>query len=326
RVADIIDPSKIDYLISNHVEMDHSGSLPAVLARCPQAEVITSAPNGLKGLTLHYGEHAYHAVKSGDSLNLGKRSLTFVQTPMVHWPDNMVTYCPEEKILFSNDAFGQHYASGLRFDDQEPLDLILQEAKKYFANIVMPYWKQANGAVKIVSELPLAMIAPSHGIIWRSHIDDILAAYGDWTSGEPHGEALIVFDSMWNSTEKIARVIEEAFVAKGTAVRYFDLKTSHISDIIPHVLDAQYIAVGSPTLNNGMLPTVAAFLCYLKGLSPKGRAAFAFGSYGWGGQSVALMEEELVKCGFSICLPGIRLQYIPTAQQLAEVARSIAAL
>ncbi len=326
RVSSIIDPAKIDYLVSNHVEMDHSGSLPAVLERCPNAEVITSAPNGLKGLTLHYGEHRYRPVKSGETLSLGKRSLTFVQTPMVHWPDNMVSYCPEEKILFSNDAFGQHYASGLRFDDQEPLDLILEEAKKYFANIVMPYWKQAKAAAEIVSGLELEMIAPSHGVVWRSHIEDILAAYADWTSGHAKGEALIVFDSMWKSTEKMARTIEEAFVAKGTPVRYFDLKTSHISDIITHVLDAEYIAVGSPTLNNGMMASVAAFLCYLKGLSPKGRKAFAFGSYGWSGQSVGQVEEELVKCGFEICMPMLRLQYIPTAQQLAEITAAVQAL
>ena len=308
RVSDIIDPAKIDYIISNHVEMDHSGALPAVLGYCPNAKIVTSAPHGVKGLTMHYGEYDYQTVKGGDTLKLGKRNLAFVPTPMLHWPDNMVTYCPEEKLLFSNDAFGQHYASTMRFDDQVSLDIIMEESKKYFANIVMPYWKQAKAATDLVSGLELDMIAPSHGVVWRSHITDILAAYNNWGTNQPQQQALVVFDSMWKSTEVVAKVIAEAFSEKGIAVNYYDLKTTHISDIVPHVLDSQYIAVGSPTLNNNMLPTVAAFLCYLKGLSPKGRQAFAFGSYGWSGQSIAQVEEELIKCGFDICLDKIRVQ------------------
>lgn len=326
RISDIIDPAKIDYLVSNHVEMDHSGAIPEVMRLCPDATVVTSSPNGIKGLTMHYGEYKYMTVKAGDSLNIGKRNLNFVPTPMLHWPDNMVTYCPEERILFSNDAFGQHYASSARFDDETPLTEVMEEAKKYYANIVMPYSKQAAGATELVSTLDIDVIAPSHGVVWRGHIDEILAAYRKWSGNVPQNEALVVFDSMWKSTELIARVIAEAFAQKGTAVRYYDLKTTHISDIVPNVLDAKYIAVGSPTLNSGMLPTVAAFLSYLKGLSPKGRLAFAFGSYGWSGQSVGMVEEELKKCGFDICCEMMRIQYIPTGEQLAEVAERIKAL
>jgi len=326
RVAEVVDPADIDYLIANHVETDHSGSLPAVLARCPKAQVVASAPHGVRGLTLHYGDRGYLPVQAGDTLNIGRRNLVFVPTPMVHWPDNMVTYCPEEKILFSNDAFGQHFTSAQRFDDQAPLDLVMREARKYFANIVMPYWKQAAGALKAAQSLELELVAPSHGVIWRSHIRDIFAAYGQWTGGGCGNGALVVFDSMWHATETIARSIAEAFGEKGLPVHYFDLKTTHMSDIVPEVLDSQYIAVGSPTLNNGMLPTVAAFLCYLKGLSPKGRKAFAFGSYGWSGQSVGLVEEELQKCGFEICLPMTRLQYIPTEAQLAALRQAVLSL
>lgn len=323
RIRSVVDPEKIDYVVSNHVEMDHSGALPVIMKACPNAKVVTSAPSGVKGLTAHYGEYDYMPVKGGDTLSLGERSLAFVTTPMVHWPDNMVTYCPEEKILFSNDAFGQHYASNGRFDDQEPLDVVLQEAKKYYANIVMPYSKQAGGAVTACGGLDFEMICPSHGVIWRSHIKEILEAYGKWTSGATEEKALVVFDSMWHSTEQMALAVLEGFTQKGICAKLFDLKCCHNSDILTDVLDCTYIAVGSPTLNNQMLPTVASFLCYLKGLSPKNRKAFAFGSYGWGGQSIGLVEDELKACGFDICLDKIRIQYVPKEEQLLEITEKV---
>lgn len=323
RIRSVVDPEKIDYVVSNHVEMDHSGALPVIMKACPNAKVVTSAPSGIKGLTAHYGEYDYMPVKGGDTLSLGERSLAFVTTPMVHWPDNMVTYCPEEKILFSNDAFGQHYASNGRFDDQEPLDVVLQEAKKYYANIVMPYSKQAGGAVTACGGLDFEMICPSHGVIWRSHIKEILEAYGKWTSGATEEKALVVFDSMWHSTEQMALAVLEGFTQKGICAKLFDLKCCHNSDILTDVLDCTYIAVGSPTLNNQMLPTVASFLCYLKGLSPKNRKAFAFGSYGWGGQSIGLVEDELKACGFDICLDKIRIQYVPKEEQLLEITEKV---
>lgn len=323
RIRSVVDPEKIDYVVSNHVEMDHSGALPVIMKACPNAKVVTSAPSGVKGLTAHYGEYDYMPVKGGDTLSLGERSLAFVTTPMVHWPDNMVTYCPEEKILFSNDAFGQHYASNGRFDDQEPLDVVLQEAKKYYANIVMPYSKQAGGAVTACGGLDFDMICPSHGVIWRSHIKEILEAYGKWTSGATEEKALVVFDSMWHSTEQMALAVLEGFTQKGICAKLFDLKCCHNSDILTDVLDCTYIAVGSPTLNNQMLPTVASFLCYLKGLSPKNRKAFAFGSYGWGGQSIGLVEDELKACGFDICLDKIRIQYVPKEEQLLEITEKV---
>lgn len=327
RIKSIIDPAKIDYIVSNHVEMDHSGSLPMLKAACPNAVILTSAPNGLKGLTAHYGDLGYQAVKTGESISIGKRTLQFVGTPMLHWPDNMVTYCPEEKNLFSNDAFGQHYASSERVADDAHLPVILAEAKKYYANIIMCYGKQAQGAVEIVSGLDLEAIYPSHGVLWsEKHIPTILDAYRTWSNNEPEGGAIVVYDSMWHSTEKMAKAIVEGFTQKGISVKLFDLKENHNSDIMPDLLTSKYIAVGSPTLNNNMLPTVASFCCYMKGLSPKNRKAFAFGSYGWGGQSIKQVEAELEACGFDICLEAQRIQYIPSEEQLLDLTEKVKAL
>lgn len=323
RISDIVPPEQIDIIISNHVEMDHSGALPTFMKTCPNASIYTTGPAGVKGLTAHYGEYGYQPVKTGETLSLGKRSIKFVSTPMLHWPDNMVCYCPEEKILFSNDAFGQHLASTERFDDEIELTSALEEAKSYYANIIMCYGRQARTAWDIVKKLDIEIIAPSHGIIWRSHIQDILNAYDTWSANTPTTGAVVVYDSMWHSTEKMAKIISEAFGDNGIQAKLFDLKENHHSSIMPYVLTSKYIAVGSPTLNNQMMPTVSQFLCYLKGLSPKNREAFAFGSYGWGGQSIALVEKELVDCGFNICLEGIKMNYVPTQEQLDEIYNKI---
>lgn len=323
RIADIIPPSELDIIISNHVEMDHSGALPAVRKLCPNAAIYTSGPSGVKGLTAHYGADTYIPVKSGDTVSLGKRTLSFIATPMLHWPDNMVTYCPEEKILFSNDAFGQHLATSERFDDEADLSVALEEAKKYYANIIMCYGRQAGKAWDIVSELAPELIAPSHGIIWRSHIKKILDAYRLFSRNEPETGAIVVYDSMWHSTEKMAVTITEAFSAMEIPAKLYDLKANHPSNILPELLTSKYIAVGSPTLNNQMMPTVASFLCYLKGLSPKDREAFAFGSYGWGGQSICLIEQELKACGFHIAMDGVSINYLPSKQQLDQLYQTV---
>ena len=326
RVSSVVDPKKIDYIISNHVEPDHSGSLPIMAKCCPNAKIVTSAPNGLKGLTGRYGELNYQAVKTGETLSLGARTLSFVATPMLHWPDSMVTYCPEEKILFSNDAFGQHLAANRRFDDENDLHIIMEEAKKYYANILMLYGKQAQTALAALGSLPIEMILTGHGVSWRAHIPEILDAYKKWSAGELEEKAVVVFDSMWGSTERLAKAITDAFTAKGVPVAYFDLRADHISDVITEVLTAKYLAVGSPTINNQMMPPVAAFLCYLKGFVPKGRKAFAFGSFGWGGQSVGLVEDELKAAGCEICLEKIRVKDVPTQDDLVAIREKIIAL
>lgn len=326
RISEIVDLGKIDYIVSNHVEMDHSGALPMVAKAAPNAKIITSSSAGLKGLTAHYGQLNYLAVKAGETLNLGKRTLTFVATPMLHWPDNMVTYCPEEKILFSNDAFGQHFASSKRFDVEVDLNIVMEEAQKYYANILMPFGSRLNKALEVIEALDIDIIAPSHGVIWTKHIPDIIEKYAYFCKEQNAEEAVIVYDSMWHSTEKMARAILEGFAEKGITARLFDLKVNHISDIMVYILKADYIAVGSPTLNNTMMPTVAAFLCYMKGLAPTNKKGFAFGSYGWGGQSILQIQEELEKMEFDIVMEPEKIVYLPTEEQLKTLTNKVASL
>ncbi|MCB5251109.1 MAG: FprA family A-type flavoprotein [Candidatus Cloacimonadales bacterium] len=322
RIASIIDPSKIDYVVQNHVEMDHSSSLPMFLNACPNATILTS-PNGEKGLRHHFKKDwNFRVVKSNETISLGKRSLTFVHTPMVHWPDNMVSYCPEEKILFSNDAFGQHIASSERFDDEYPVNIILEEARKYYGNIVLPYGEQVQKALAIASGLDFDTICNSHGIIWRKHVREILAEYVKWSSNEAKEKAVIIYDTMWDSTKKMAMAVREAFEELDIPVHMMFLQSNHISDIMTELIEAKYICVGSPTLNNGILPSVAAFLTYMKGLAPKNRVGLAFGSYGWGGQSVGIVENILKECGFEI-LPSIKLQYVPSGEDLNKITENL---
>ena len=322
RISHIVDPAKIDYIVSNHVEMDHSGSIPMVKKVAKNATVFTS-PKGLEGLTAHFGgDLNYKVVKTGDTLNIGKRNLAFVQTPMVHWPDNMVTYIPEEKLLLSNDAFGQHIASSERFDDEYPLHIVLEEAQKYYANIVLPFSSQVQKALQTVGGLDIETICPSHGIIWRANIPTILEQYKKWSANKTDNYAAIVYDTMWHSTEKIAYAVQRAFEDMGIHTGMFNLQHTHISDIMTHVMTAKYICVGSPTLNNGMLPTMGAFLTYFKGLAPRDRIGLAFGSYGWSGQSVSQVEDVLKACGFPT-LSSIRLQYIPDEAKLQSITEQL---
>lgn len=325
RIKKIVDPAKIDIIVSNHVEMDHSGCLTKMLEICPKAVVVTSI-NGEKGLKKHYDTSKWNLkiVNSGDTLNIGKRSMTFVHIAMVHWPDSMVTYIPEEKLLLPNDAFGQHVASNERFDDELGWDTAREEAAKYYANIVLPFGAQVTKALETVATLDIDMIAPSHGVIWRKHIKDILPLYKKWAANVTDNKAVVIFDTMWDSTKKIARAIREALENKGIPTVPCDLKTTHISDVMAEILSAKYIFVGSPTLNNGMLPTVAAMLTYMKGLAPKNRTGLAFGSYGWGGQSVGEIDGILKSCGFQT-IESIKVQYIPSETDLKAITEKIKA-
>lgn len=323
RISSVIDPSKITTIVSNHTEPDHSSALPIVANIVPNAKIITSTPNGLKGLTARYGNLNYTAVKAGDEIKIGSRTLKFVPTPMLHWPDSMVTYCPEEKILFSNDAFGEHLATSARFDDENDLNTILFEAKKYYANILMPFGKQAQAAIKVVEGLDLDLIATGHGIIWRKNISTIIDCYKKWAAGDVENRAVVVFDSMWHSTEIMARTIAEAFQSKNIPTEFFDIKHNHMSDIVTDIFTSKYLAVGSPTINNQMMPTIASLLCYLKGLQPKNHKAVAFGSYGWGGQSIGLVEDELKSIGCEIFMDKIRIANVPSKNQLDEIFENV---
>lgn len=323
RISDVMDPSKIDILIQNHVEMDHSGGLPQLMKLLPNTTLYTNA-TGIKGLKLHYKEDWNFAeIKSGDSINIGKRNLSFLTTPMVHWPDNQFTYCPEEQILFSNDAFGQHIASSERLANELPIGIVLEEAKKYYANIVLPYSKQVQKVLEAAAPLAISMICPSHGVIWtEDNIPFILAEYKNWAySVSDQHSALVIYDTMWKSTQMMAYAIHETFEKLGIRSKLLNLQHNHISDIMTDIITAKFIAVGSPTLNSSILPTVAAFIYYLKGLSPKDRIGLAFGSYGWGGQSIPILHQLLgdpKECGFNMMEP-LKLQYIPSAEDLAAL-------
>lgn len=325
RISSVIEPSKIDVIISSHVEPDHSGALKEIAALAPNAEIFTTNPNGVKGLTARYGNLNYKPVKASDSISIGARTLKFVPTPMLHWPDSMVTYCPEEKILFSNDAFGEHLATSMRFDDENDLDVVFFEAKKYYANILMPFGKQAQTALQALGNLEINLIATGHGVIWRKNISKIIDCYKFWSSDEVENRAVIVFDSMWHSTEILAQTVTETFARRGIPAAYYDIKKTPLSDIVTDIFKSKYLAVGSPTINNQMMPTIAAFLCYLKGLRPLNHKGFAFGSYGWGGQSIAQVEEELKAAGVEIILDKIKIANVPAEKQLDEIAEKISA-
>lgn len=324
RVKSVIDPSKIDIVISNHSEMDHSGSLPDVMNICKNARLVCSV-NGEKNLKQQFGDlnWNFHVVKTADKINIGKRNLSFVLTQMVHWPDSMATYVEEEKLLFPNDTFGQHLASHERFDDEYNEGVGLEEAKKYFANIMMPYASQVGKAMNEFEKLDIQMIAPSHGLIWRKNPSVILDSYKRWESSQTQNKAVIVFDSMWGSTRKMAYGIYQAFEKKKILAQLRDLKSYHISDIMTEIVDAKYICVGSPTLNNTMLPAAAAFLCYLKGLRPKNRIGLAFGSYGWGGQSIGEIQEAFKFLNYKILEP-IKFLYVPKEKDLQKITDELA--
>ena len=324
RISQVVDPAKIDVVITNHVEMDHSGSLPVIHKIAPNAEIYASAGAGVNELRAHFGIEAT-PVKTGDTLCIGERTLSFVTTPMVHWPDNMVTYSDVDKILFSNDAFGQHFATTKRFDDENDMCEVMKQAKKYYANIVWPYGMQAGRALAAVKGLELKMIAPSHGCIWRSHIDEIIAKYEEWTTYQTQEKAVVVFDSMWHSTESMAREICDAFIAEGVSAQLIDVKSTHISDIMLYMCDAKYVAVGSPTLNSNMLPTVASFLTYMRGLSPKNgqRIGLAFGSYGWAPLGPKQVYAELENAKFQLPVPVVAQQWVPSEENLAELQGTV---
>ena len=319
NISQIVDPKKIDLVISNHTEMDHSGGLPRVMHRVGEDKPLYCSKMGQKNLSLHFPQHFnYHAVENGETLNLGRYTLSFMETRMLHWPDSMFTYLNEEKILFSSDAFGQHYAGYEKFDDCVTEDIMLQ-AKKYFANILLPY---APLILKLVEQvtamgLDIRMICPDHGIIWRKDPGKIIDAYVGWSRQNSGKKAVIVYDTMWHSTEKMARAIADGLSEQGVAVRPMHLRRSDRSDIMTEVLDARAVVVGSPTLNNGLFPSLGDFLTYMKGLKPKNKIGAAFGSYGWSGESVKLITQELEAMKFEMIDPGVKVQYVPDEKALA---------
>ncbi|HSO19268.1 MAG TPA: flavodoxin domain-containing protein [Desulfosarcina sp.] len=268
---------------------------------------------GATNLAGHFS-HAwnYHPVEEGETLALGKRSLTFLETRMIHWPDSMFTYLNEDRILFSSDGFGQHYAGFEKFDDLAGPELMVQ-AKKYFANILLLYAPRILKLLDkvLASGLAIDMICPDHGVIWRKDPGRIIEAYLKWSRQTLERKAVVVYDTMWKSTETMANTIAEGIAATGVQVKPIHIRSSHRSDIMTDVLDAAAVVVGSPTLNNQMFPTVADVLTYMKGLKPTDRIGGAFGSYGWSGEAVKQVAAELAAMKFTMIDPGPRLQYVP---------------
>ncbi len=321
RISQIVDPAKIDHVIVNHVEMDHSGSLPAIMKAAPDATIYCSK-NGKDGLHLHYKadgceDWAIEVVKTGSELSLGSKTLMFIEATMLHWPDSMHTYIKEDKILLSSDAFGQHIATSKPFDDE--VGDVMAEAAEYYANILMPFGRIILKYIDTVKELgiDINMIAPGHGIIWRQDPAKIIEAYGRWARGETTKKVLIIYDTMWGSTHTMAKSILDGIKAAGVEVKLINIRKIDLSGIITEVLEAPVIMVGSPTLNNGIFPSVSELLTHLKGLRPKGKQAVAFGSYGWGGGAVKAMEKELEMAGFELIEPGLQIRYRPDEEGIA---------
>lgn len=313
NISSIVDPKKIDCVISNHTEMDHSGGLPKVMHKIGEDKPLYVSKMGAKNHARHFPQKwNYHVVGTGDELSLGNRTFAFLETRMLHWPDSMFTYLKEDKILFSSDGFGQHYAGHENFDD-EIGDKIMRHAKKYFANILLLYSPLILSLVEKVTELGLeiGIICPDHGIVWRKDPGKIIDAYVTWAKQEPEKKAVVIYDTMWHSTQTMAEKIAAGIAEEGIEVKPMHIRSSHRSEIMTEVLDARAVVVGSPTLNNQLFPTVSDFLTYMKGLKPKNKIGAAFGSYGWSGESVKLINKELEEMQFDVIDPGVRVQYVP---------------
>jgi flavorubredoxin len=318
KIRQVIPPAKIDYVIANHVETDHSGALPQVMKLCPQAKVLGTA-KCKEGLYKHYYENwDFQVIKTGDKLKLGRRTLTFIETPMIHWPDSMFTYCPEEQLLLPNDAFGQHYATSARFDDEVNIAELMDEAAKYYGNILWPLSSLILKKIEEVQKmnLPITMIAPSHGIIWRKDPMKIVSAYVSWGKNETKPKVVVIYETMWGATEKMARKIAEGVIDSGIEVKIFDITQSDRTEVIKEMLDAKGYIIGSSTHDNDMLPAIAGFLEFLKGLKPRNRIACIFGSYGWAGGAVKEIEGVLKDTGVEEVQPGLEMKYVPDDKEL----------
>jgi len=320
KIREIINPSKIDYVVANHVETDHSGAISEILKLAPKAKVLGTA-RCKEGLQKHYfGNWDFQVVKTGDEISLGERSLRFIEAPMLHWPDSMFTYVEKDALLLPNDAFGQHLATSKRFDDEVDEKILMEEASKYYANILWPFSQLVIRKIEEIQKLGLkiSMIAPSHGIIWRSNPTKIVEAYLKWAKGEAGRKILVVYDTMWGSTEKMAKAIVDGISSEGVETMLFRLPVSDRGDIIKELLEARGILIGSSTINNGVLPTVAPFLEEMQGLRPRNKMAAAFGSYGWGGGAAKTVEESLKKAGMEIVAPALTVNWVPNKSEIQK--------
>jgi flavorubredoxin len=325
RIRGCCSTELIDYLVINHVEMDHSGDIPWMIERMRPEKVFCSK-RAKEGLAYLFGQEwvdgwNIEVVGTGSEIKTGKYTLTFLEVPMLHWPDSMITYVKEPKVLLANDGFGQHLATSKRFADEVDLDVAMEEALKYYANILMPFGNQVQKLVKTVGELGLEfdVIAPSHGVIWRrpEDVERIIKAYVEWGNYEAEPGVAIVYDTMWYSTEKMTRSIEDGIAQEGVTCVVLRLGRTPLADVMTAVLKYRGLLVGSATLNNNMMPLVGSFMTYATGLRPKKRVAATYGSYGWAGGACKQIDEQLRGLGLDVTEP-LEVRHVPDEAQLAR--------
>lgn len=329
NISNIIDPKKIDYIVANHVEPDHSGSLPYVIESI-QPEKIFISKMGKKFLEGRFTTSNWplETVSNEQTISLGKRKVQFLETRMLHWPDSMVSYLPEEKLLISQDIFGQNIASSERFDSDINWSELKKEMAHYFANIILPFSPKVLKTIDKIKDLgwQFDMIAPDHGLILQSHIQDAINSYLEFAAQKPKPKAVIFYDTMWKSTEKMAFILASALAQEEIEVQVFHLKSWHHSDVMGEVWDSAAILAGSPTHNNGILPLVANMLTYMKGLRPQNKIGFAFGSYGWSGESPQQISDWLTDMGMEILVEPYKVKHAVSKeneQELQSIGKSL---
>ena len=331
NIREVVDPARIDIVVANHAEADHSGSLPAVIRHAPNATVVVSQ-RGKESVEGHFHQPwNFRAIKTGDKINIGKHDLVFIEAPMLHWPDSMFTYLTGRNILMPIDAFGQHYATAFRFNDEVNQQELYEEALKYYANILTPF---SGPVLKKIEEvlalnLPVDMIAPAHGVIWRKDPFQIVSKYQEWAAQKPENSAVILYDTMWEGTRQMAEAIGYSLAAEGVPYKVFHVAVSDRSDIITEIFKTKAIIVGSPTFNQGILPTITPVLEDLKGLRFQNKIGAAFGSYGWSGESVKILEEHLGRCKIPVVTEGVRAKWKPRSDDLTrckELGQKVAQL
>ena len=317
KIKELTALEEIDYIVSNHLELDHAGGVAELAKVCPKAKILATG-QWIEGAKKYFGpDLPVQQVRTGDKIPLGKNTLTFIEAPMLHWPDSMFTYLPEQEILMPNDAFGQHYATSQRFDDQVPEPILMEEALRYFANILQPFSPLILKMLAKISKLQLKfkMIAPSHGVIWQKAPGKIIDAYQRWAEGKGDQEAVIVYDTMWGSTEIIGRKIAEGIMKENVPVSILPLKENDPGDIIAAIFKAKAVALGAPVLNNLPFPEIVKLFTFLKGLKPKNKIWALFGSYGWNKGILPRFGEEIKSAGFQMPLPVFETRFRPGPEE-----------
>lgn len=322
RLKKEIDLNDIDYIIMNHNEVDHSGALPELMREIPDTPIYCTK-KGEAILRGHYHQNwNFVNVKTGDTLELGKTTLTFIEAPMLHWPDTMFTYMSGENILFSNDGFGQHFASESLFNDSVDEAMMMNEAEKYYVNILNLYSPMVLKKIKQILDmkLPIDMICPSHGAIWKNNPLQIVEKYQEWANAYQDNQITLVYDTMWQSTRLMAQAIAEGIEKEDpdTKVVIMNAAKDDKNDILTEIFRSKAILVGSPTINYGISYAIAGLLEMIHGLKFKNKKAAAFGSYGWSGEAVKQINEKLQGCGLQLVDEGIKTLWVPDGSALEE--------